>query len=124
MPAEITVVEVVESQVTVIQTATAAIRYPAFDNAVSPLMYDYVSATLTIDEEALSDLVVGFTQYVHVQSSSSFTWVVNHNLGHYPGGVTVVDSAGSVLIADIQYVSVNQLTVSFSAALTGQVFVS
>jgi len=132
MAAEVTVVQVVDevtvvgmegSQVTVINEATVAIRYPAFDVAISPLMYDSINSTLSIDEVVLSDLVLGFTRYVHAQAAPASVWTVNHSLGYYPG-VSVVDSGGSVCLGDVQYTSVNSLVVNFAAAFSGSAYLS
>jgi hypothetical protein len=60
-------------------------------------------------------------KYTHSQDAASDTWTVNHNLGKYPS-VTVVDSANSVVIGDIDYTSLNSLTVAFSAAFSGKVY--
>lgn len=55
------------------------------------------------------------------QSFTSTTSVtVNHNLGKYPS-VTVIDSAGDECEGLVDHISVNSLTVSFSAAFSGTV---
>lgn len=54
-------------------------------------------------------------------SASSVT--VTHNLGKKPA-VTVIDSAGDEVQGDINHVSTNQLTLSFSAAFSGIVIVN
>lgn len=46
---------------------------------------------------------------------------VPHNLGFYPA-VTVIDSGGDVLIGDIAYDDLNNLTVTLSAADSGTVY--
>lgn len=63
------------------------------------------------------------SNYIHTQLSSSASWVVNHNLNKYPS-VTVVDSANSVVIGDIQYNSVNQLTITFVGAFSGKAYIN
>jgi len=62
--------------------------------------------------------------YVHNQSSSSSLWTVTHNLGYYPGGISVIDSGESIVVGDVTHTSINQFTVSFSTAFTGKVYVS
>jgi len=47
--------------------------------------------------------------------------IVNHELGKYPA-VTVIDSAGSEVHGAVNYISPNQLTVTFSAPFSGTVF--
>lgn len=61
--------------------------------------------------------------YVHTQSVTSTSWVVNHNLNFYPN-VTVVDSAGTIYEGEITYTSSNQLTLTFSTGLSGTAYLS
>ncbi len=61
--------------------------------------------------------------YVHTQSSSSASWVVGHNLGKY-ASATVVDSAGTVVIGQVDYDSLNQITITFKATFSGKVYVN
>ena len=62
--------------------------------------------------------------YTHVQSSPSTTWTVVHNLGYFPGGVSVIDSAGTKVYGDITHSSNNQLVVNFSAGFSGKAYLS
>jgi hypothetical protein len=62
--------------------------------------------------------------YVHTQSSASSTWTVTHNLGYYPGGISVIDSGESIVVGDVTHTSMSQFTVSFSTAFSGKVYVS
>ena len=62
--------------------------------------------------------------YVHNQSSSSSLWTVTHNLGYYPGGISVIDSGESIVVGDVTHTSISQFTVSFSTSFTGKVYVS
>jgi hypothetical protein len=59
--------------------------------------------------------------YVHNQISASTSWTVVHNLNKYPT-VSVIDSGSTVVLGDITYNSVNQLTVTLSALSTGKVY--
>lgn len=62
-------------------------------------------------------------RYVHAQAIASAEWVVHHDLGGYPS-VTVVDSAGDVVIGDVRYVSNAEIRVSFTNAFGGNVYLS
>jgi hypothetical protein len=62
--------------------------------------------------------------YVHYQSSAASTWTVAHNLGYYPGGISIIDSAETVVMGDITHTSINSFTVSFSTSFSGKVYVS
>lgn len=61
--------------------------------------------------------------YTHNQSTASSTWTITHNLGFRPA-VSVVDSGGNHVIGDVNYVSVNALTISFSAPFGGSAYLS
>jgi hypothetical protein len=65
----------------------------------------------------------GQTTYTHTQNISSDTWVIQHNLGRHPS-VVVIDSAGSVIISDVQYDSEYQVTVRFSAGFSGKAYLN
>lgn len=72
------------------------------------------------------DLVVkttsGVTEYYrHVQGSPASVWNVTHNLNKYPS-ITVVDSSGSAMIGDTQHTSLNTVTITFSAAFSGEAY--
>lgn len=59
--------------------------------------------------------------YIHTQSVAATTWTVTHNLNKYPA-VMIVDSANSVVIGSINYLSLNSLEVELSALSTGKVY--
>lgn len=61
--------------------------------------------------------------FVYTQSSPSAQWVITHNLAKYPS-VTVVDSADSTVYGEVEYNSINQLTITFSGAFSGRAFLN
>ncbi len=61
--------------------------------------------------------------HIHDQPVPQSSWVINHNLGKYPS-VTIVDSANDEVVGEVKYNSVNQLTVSFSAAFSGKAYLN
>lgn len=63
----------------------------------------------------------GDKNYVHEQSSPSTTWTVNHNLNKRVA-VSVVDSAGTLIICDVRYVSDSQVVLTFDAATSGNAY--
>lgn len=65
----------------------------------------------------------GLSAYVHTQATPSTEWVVNHNLTFTPS-VTVVNNAGEVLIGEVQFTGEQQITVRFTAATSGLVYLS
>lgn len=62
-------------------------------------------------------------RYVHNQNTTSATWVVPHSLNKFPS-VTVVDSAGSIVIGEIDYTDMNNVTLTFSAAFSGVAYLN
>lgn len=62
--------------------------------------------------------------YTHTQAVSSTTWTITHNLGYFPGGVSVVDSAGTKVYGDVTHIDVNSLVVTFSAGFGGKAYIS
>ena len=52
--------------------------------------------------------------------ASALSWIVNHNLGREPF-VSVLNTGGSELIAEVQHTSINQSIVYFSAAQAGRI---
>tara|TARA_B100000902_G_C27179490_1_gene848177 strand:- start:163 stop:417 length:255 start_codon:yes stop_codon:yes gene_type:complete len=81
-----------------------------------------------IGKEVMTAPILGSITYVHVQSSSSDTWVITHDLGRFPS-VTVIDSGGNVLTAAVTYNSENQLTITFlsngsALATTGKAYLN
>lgn len=61
--------------------------------------------------------------YTHDQMTAAAVWVVQHNLGRYPA-VTVVDSSGREVLGEVQYTTLNSVTITFSAAFSGKAFFS
>ncbi len=87
---------------------TASVR--PFNTAVSPA-------------PAVVNVGSSFQYFVFNQNSPSATWTITHNLGRRPS-VTVVDSAGTVVIGEVTYTSDNALTIQFSAGFSGQAYLN
>lgn len=63
----------------------------------------------------------GYTlSFLHTQTPASDTWTVNHNLGRIPMAVSIIDSAGNEVMAEIHHNSINQLVASFGSAFSGE----
>lgn len=61
----------------------------------------------------------GDKHYVHKQETLSDTWEVTHGLGKEPA-VTVVDSAGTEVIGEVEYVNLNKCILRFQAPFSGK----
>jgi hypothetical protein len=57
-------------------------------------------------------------RHVHTQGTASSQWIINHSLGGYPS-VMVVDSASTVVIGEVSYLSTSQVRVEFSSPFSG-----
>lgn len=61
----------------------------------------------------------GDKHYVHKQETASDTWEVTHGLGKEPA-VTVVDSAGTEVIGEVDYINLNKCILRFQAPFSGK----
>ena len=77
---------------------------------------DYFISLLTYDAVSASDKNFVFTQNV-----ASSTWIVTHNLNKFPS-VSVVDSANTTVYGEVEYNSVNQVTITFLFPFTGKAY--
>ena len=87
------------------------------------VLKDNVDALINNDL-AQEDTVTSIIQdknYIHTQSSSATTWVVTHSLAKYPS-VEVVDSAGTVVVGQVDYDSLNQVTLTFNSTFSGKAY--
>ena len=65
----------------------------------------------------------GDLSYVHNQIIASNIWTVIHSLNKYPS-ISVVDSAGTTIIGDADYVDSNTLTITFIGSFSGKAFLN
>ena len=63
------------------------------------------------------------SRYVHIQGVASEIWSINHNLNR-PPSVTVVDSAGQVVLGNVIYIDNNNISVQFSAGFSGKAYLN
>ena len=63
------------------------------------------------------------TNYVHDQQVASASWVITHNMGKKPA-VSIVDTADDEVIGEVKYNSNNQLTITFSAPMSGKAYLN
>jgi hypothetical protein len=60
---------------------------------------------------------------VHDQQVASDTWIVVHNLNKY-AAVNIVDTANDIIMGEVKYNSLNQLTITFTAAISGKAYLN
>jgi hypothetical protein len=61
--------------------------------------------------------------YTHVQSFAATVWTVTHNLGKFPS-VTVIDSGNNKVYGGVEYLSADQLKLTFSVAFGGKAYLN
>lgn len=104
--------------------------YQKFSN-VSELSLVYVFGHSNLESE--SNYLISLLQYdylsgndknfVFTQASPSNTWNINHQLNKFPS-VTIVDSAGTQVIGDVQHTDNNNLTVTFINQFSGKAYIN
>lgn len=97
-------------------------------NIVSVIVHDEVSVTILEPESSITDSgdvciivddVINVTSdksYIHVQAVAADTVVIVHDLDKYPS-VTVIDSAGDMVIPQLEYITGDSLRLTFGGAL-------
>ena len=100
------------------------------DNEVEHLEEEISHSVTTVEGSELIDVsrngqtvTINSKTYIHEQGISSDTWVVEHNLNKYPT-VECVDSAGTVFKAQIEYNSLNSLTIYINGASKGKAYLN
>lgn len=80
--------------------------------------------TLNLTREDDTVLTSSFKfAHIHTQTSASSSWSITHGLGKYPSA-TVVDSAGSEVIGEVNYTDNNNLTITFTAPFSGKAYLN
>ena len=59
--------------------------------------------------------------YVHTQEDKSDVWTINHNMKKHPS-VSVVDDKGMLVMCDIQYVDIDNVTITFATPFSGNAY--
>ena len=89
--------------------------------SIDDLKNRMTQAELDIDELEKQIPQSGDKNYVHKQSVASSEWTIVHNLGKYPS-ITVVDSAGTVVVGEIVLQTTEQAVISFNGAFSGKAY--
>lgn len=61
--------------------------------------------------------------FIFTQGLPKYRWDIQHNLKKYPS-VTIVDSAGTEVIGDVQYINENKITILFSSSFSGKAYLN
>jgi hypothetical protein len=96
----------------------------ATNNIVQAIQPAQTTVTTTTSSGGVSPSEIpSLVAYTHNQASASTTWTIEHNLNFMPN-VTVVDSGGNLVEANVTYTSVTALSLSFSSAISGVAYLS
>jgi hypothetical protein len=66
---------------------------------------------------------IGDKTFVYTQAVASSVWNVTHNLAKFPS-VSVVSDDNVQVFGDVQYISTNNLTITFNGAFSGQAYMN
>lgn len=61
--------------------------------------------------------------YSHNQVVASNTWNITHNLNKYPA-VSIVDSGDNVVVGDVRYIDLNNVTITFTSSFSGKAYLN
>lgn len=61
--------------------------------------------------------------YTHTQGVASDTWVIAHNLGYNPN-IQIFDSGENLVEGSVTHTDANNITVTFSIAISGVAYLS
>lgn len=67
--------------------------------------------------------LVSSSNYTHNQITLSTSWSINHGLNKYPS-VSVVDSGNNIVVGDVKYTDLNNLTVTFNSSFSGKAYLN
>jgi hypothetical protein len=102
-------------------------------NVSEPLFYDltlqfvegngslqdtHVYGITTISDSASND-----KHFVHTQNLASNSWSIVHNLNKHPS-VSIIDSGNNIVVGDIEYTSLNTITLRFNASFSGKAYLN
>ena len=98
---------------------------------VEPLMKLNLKASMSCPETPtnvctvvdLESILIADSTYTQCFETASDVWTITHNLGSFPS-VTVVDSANTVVVGNVDYTNSNSLVITFNAAFSGCVFLN
>lgn len=79
------------------------------------------TVSVSVDYEYVQEQVR--ENYVHDQQVASNSWVVPHSLNKFPS-VSIVNTANQVVVGDITYNSLNQLTITFTSQISGKAYIN
>lgn len=83
---------------------------------------DHANLAITSVSGELTPIRTAST-FVHEERPASALWTIAHGMGRRPS-VTIVDSAGTVVIGRVKYVDQNTIQLTFSAQFSGTAYLN
>lgn len=74
---------------------------------------------ITYNRNITQEDVTGDKNFVYLQGPPSNTWSFTHNLNKKPS-VTIIDSAGNMVVGSLTYVDLNNITLQFASPISGE----
>lgn len=91
------------------------------------LEYDWQGTSLGVRIQGEAEFqyqdLIGKDTYVWETSVSSSVWEIPHPMNKYPA-VSIVDSAGSLVHGDVEYISESMVKVTFSSGFSGKAYLN
>ena len=93
----------------------------------NPLVVDFTAESLSqnapfhVHSEIRTLIYTG--TYIHTQNSASDHWFINHKMQKYPS-VTIVDTAGTVVVGEVVYIDDNNVELYFSSPFSGAAYLN
>ena len=94
--------------------------------------FTFIGSNGNLDSEKYYGLIIypggaaetgGDKNFVFTQASASATWTVQHNLNKFPS-CTMVLSTGQQGYGDVTFIDENNLTITFSGAVSGKAYIN
>lgn len=117
------VIGTVYNGVVVIPDAAAQGVSTTFIETIKTVPNTTLSLDTSDDQYATTKFVNLVTRYVHTQVTPSITWVINHNMFKQPI-CTIIDSANDQIVGEIEYTTINTVTITFSGAVSGKAYLT
>lgn len=67
--------------------------------------------------------ITSLSSYIHNNIAVETVWTITHNLNKYPS-VTVVDNGNNVVVGDVKYTNLNELTITFTSGFSGKAYLN
>lgn len=79
--------------------------------------------TIDVTKDENNKYTIKSKSFVHEQTQASAAWLIQHDLGKFPS-VSIVDSAGTVVMGEVRYLDLNSILISFIAPFCGKAYLN